>query len=639
MLVFKKDFWKYFFATYKNAKWLVLRYVIVAVYLTVSSIIANNMHLDNLTYYNAIIGLVSFCDIIGFGVSNGVGLYMNQNIKEKEKVDYYAKYGMYINFITSIIIVTLLAGLYKQILHTFLGLPQGIDYTFYFCMLIYIFLDCLLSYFIHTLKELKMFLAEMIVSLIQCILIVGGFVCIWLGFDLSLKLISIIYILSMVASLTFAIIYFYKNKIHKINLFKFVKIKFVKKEVVNIWRMSGAQIVWQVGFTILSYAILRSSVIVFNQYAYYENVLDIFNGLFFSFITLTSIDICRKLGESDFDNAYKIGKYSLYSNVVIWLVYFALSLAFSPLIIKGMSVDIQQFALLSMVLYITMHLFRFLSWNLISYILCWGGELKLLLWQEVASTIYLIIFYFVAPYLPSNIFLIYFIITFPTILQTIMGLIMFKRKKWMKNLTNNQIKVVVFDFDDTLYSGIDWSPWGDYILIGLNEVLKDNENKDKIISQVTSSSLNDVDIHTILKENNVDSKLFLTYRQNNLCKLDYHSCKVTDNQTIKAFAEKYTLYIVSNSTKNDIINTSKMLGLDLSPFKDIVCNDYNLPAKELRDSKKYLYKQIIESENIAPSQMFIIGNSMKSDINPALQIGAKGQQIYSADFKIEDFEL
>lgn len=434
--MFKKDFWKYFIKTYAEAKWLVLRYLIVAIYLTVSSIIANKMNLENLTYFNAIIAISYFADLIGFGVSNGVGIYINQNINNKEKVDYYIKLGLYINFIVSIIFVIILASCYYPILHLLLGLSKNIKYSFYFIMLIYIFMLCTLNYFIHTFKELKMFLSSLIISIIQCILIIVGFILVWLCFDLSLTLIPYIYIITTLIAIIFCLIYFNKNSYYKINIFKFIKVKLTKEEFKIIWQLAGTQIIWQIGSTLLSYYILKSNKIIFNQYSYFENILDIFNGFYYSFVTITSIDICRNLGQSKFDETYKIGKYSIYANFVIWFIYFILSIAFFIPIKSGMSIDIQSQVFLSLVLYITLHLFRFISWNIFSYIVCWGGKVKLIFWQEVVITFYFLILYLIASYLPSNIFFIYFLIFIPPFVQTILGFIVFKKKDWMHALTN-----------------------------------------------------------------------------------------------------------------------------------------------------------------------------------------------------------
>lgn len=285
-----------------------------------------------------------------------------------------------------------------------------------------------------------------------------------------------------------------------------------------------------------------------------------------------------------------------------------------------------------------MHLFRFLSWNLISYILCWGGELKILIWQEVVATTYYIGLYFLAPFLPVNIYLTYALITLPVIAQTILGLVIFKRKNWMKKLSeDNKIKVVVFDFDDTLYSGVDWTPWDKFCLKGLEFLFKDLPDEEfKIIKKRVedNSSTDSAVINELILAGRKPIE-WLEYRDNNNCDLDYSVCKITSNDTIQSFAEKYVLYIVTNSTKKDLENTAKILNLDLSSFKEIIVNKYE--NNEM--SKKVLYKYVLDKEKISPNEMYVIGNSLKSDIQPALDLSIKGKVIEHADFELKDFEL
>lgn len=132
-----------------------------------------------------------------------------------------------------------------------------------------------------------------------------------------------------------------------------------------------------------------------------------------------------------------------------------------------------------------------------------------------------------------------------------------------------------------------------------------------------------------------DVNEWLEYRDNNFCDLDYSTCKIISNITLQSFAEKYTLYIVSNSTIKDIKNTAKILNIDLSLFKQIIINKYD--KNEI--SKKILYKYILDKEKINPNEMYVIGNSLKSDIQPALDLSLNGKVIKQADFELKDFEL
>lgn len=435
MVLFKKDFWSYFGSSFKKSKWIIVRHIVIALYLTVSSIIANKMNLTNLTYFNSVFGLTYFSELIAFGIANGIGVYINHNIENKNKVNNYIKTGLYLHIISSFIWVVLLAVLYKPLLHGLLYLPQTIDYTFYFLMLIYCFLVSILTYIVNILKELEIFFGELLLAIIQSILIILGFFLALWAFDLSLYFIAFSYIFAAICAIIFGFIYLYK-KIN-INLLKPTKLSLTKTEFFTIVKMTLTQFVWQIGYTFLSYFILKSSEIIFNQYAYFENVLDILNGFYFSFVVVTSIDIARSLGENNFKETYKIAKYSLWATFVIWAIYFIISVSISIPLINGMSIDIQENAFICLILYLFIYLFRFLSWNLMSYILCRGGEVKLIFWQELCCSIYLVALYFIAGFIPSNIFLIFSLVALPTIFQTILGLIMFKRKKWMKNLNHS----------------------------------------------------------------------------------------------------------------------------------------------------------------------------------------------------------
>ena len=439
MTLLNKDFWRYFFCAFKKAKWVIVRHIVIALYLTISSVIANKMNLINLTYFNAVFGLTYFAELIAFGIASGIGVYVNHNIENKQKVNNYIKIGLYLHIISSFVLVLIFAIFYKPLLHGLLSLPNSIDYGFYFLMLVYCFFVSILTYIVNILKELEIFLGELLLAIIQsALIIVGVFVSLW-AFNLSLYFIASVYIISAILAIVFGFVYL-RRKIN-IKFFSKTNSHLTKIELFTIIKMTLTQFVWQIGYTILSYFILHSSEIIFNQYAYFENVLDILNGFYFSFVVVTSIDISRYLGEKDYEQTYKIGKYSLWATFVIWFLYFVISLSLSIPLINGMSIDIKDTAFICLLLYLTTYLFRFMSWNLMSYILCRGGQVKIIFWQELCCSIYYIILYCLVGFVPANIFIIFALINIPTIFQTILGLILFKNKKWMTSLNSNQLEI------------------------------------------------------------------------------------------------------------------------------------------------------------------------------------------------------
>ena len=64
-----------------------------------------------------------------------------------------------------------------------------------------------------------------------------------------------------------------------------------------------------------------------------------------------------------------------------------------------------------------------------------GGETKILLWQEIIASSYFVVLYIFGGIIASNVYLVYYLITVPVIGQTILGLVIFKRKKWMKKIS------------------------------------------------------------------------------------------------------------------------------------------------------------------------------------------------------------
>ena len=187
-------------------------------------------------------------------------------------------------------------------------------------------------------------------------------------------------------------------------------------------------------------------------------------------------------------------------------------------------------------------------------------------------------FYFLAPFLINNIYLIYFIVLVPVLMQTILGLIVFKRKTWMGKISlEEEVKVVVFDFDDTLYSGVNWLNWELYCKEAVSVLFKslDLKKYKKVHKSVEKKEFSDEEIVKQLIKYNLDIQTWIEYRENNKCEIDYSNCNVVDNKILKMLAEKYHLYIVSNSTLKEIYEISNNLNIDLSLFKGIFENKFD----------------------------------------------------------------
>ncbi len=200
-----------------------------------------------------------------------------------------------------------------------------------------------------------------------------------------------------------------------------------------------------------------------------------------------------------------------------------------------------------------------------------------------------------------------------------------------------QTKVVVFDFDGTIYSGIDWSKeWSDYCKFGMRLLFStlSDDQFDILVRSEKIDMFTSNQIVSALKKYGKKASDWIHFRQTHDCFLDYSNCVCVSNHELHKFADKYTLYLVSNSIPKEIQRVVNYFSIDMNVFKEIITNDY-----EHGPDKQFYYEEIIKKEGILPEQLYVIGDSESTDIAPARRIGAKFTRVQDANFKIEDFGL
>lgn len=431
----KNTFLKYFISTLKEAKFLIIKYVIVGLYLIVSGVVTNRLNLNNLTYYNAIITLSFFAEMIGFGFIEGFGIYINQNIQDKEKSKNYAKIGFYWTIIFSLLFIILLACFPNFIIKDVLSIDFKVEYSFYYLMVISIFLSSLLNYILELLKKLTLFKFQLICSSIQCVLIlVGMFVLVITG-GLYLNYIAIIYIAVYLFCLVIAFALLTKNNVYSVNLFKVKSLRLKKREVWVVICRAFSELVWEVGYFFISLFILKSNVFVYNQYCYFENALDIFNGIIFAFFNVTAIKICRCIGAGKRNGAYNYAINSLKATILLWIIYAIIVMSLFVPLRAGLNVELQSTALISIILFLLLSLIRFVDWNLGTYIIGQSEVyVKLGFILEFIGAIYWIIMYLLSGFIHLNIYLIYLIIALESIFKISVNLYLLKKKKWVNKI-------------------------------------------------------------------------------------------------------------------------------------------------------------------------------------------------------------
>ena len=192
------------------------------------------------------------------------------------------------------------------------------------------------------------------------------------------------------------------------------------------------------------------------------------------------------------------------------------------------------------------------------------------------------------------------------------------------------IKIVIFDFDDTLYSDKNPKPWRDYCLNAIEFFLQKRSDYQQIMDEVLTRSFSDNQLIAFLKNYDVREEIINDYfKTHQVEDGTFDNCTIVSDESLASFANHFKLFIVLNSRKESVVKNMSILNINPRYFIDIISNT--------ETSKTHAYQDIIKKHNISPEELLVIGNSYNSDILPALEIGANGRVVRSANFIFNDF--
>ena len=86
-------------------------------------------------------------------------------------------------------------------------------------------------------------------------------------------------------------------------------------------------------------------------------------------------------------------------------------------------------------------------------------------------------------------------------------------------MKKNNIKVIIFDFDNTLYSGVDWTTtWSEYCKQGLRQVMKDytDDEFEECLKKNEMDVFSNRKVVNFIFKNNLNMKEWLKYRTETL---------------------------------------------------------------------------------------------------------------------------
>ncbi len=368
-----KQFFAYFWHTLKDGKFLLLKYIVAAILLSVVSVLANLLQVRELTYLNAVLAVGYFASLLSFGVSQGTNVLTNQNIEDQSLVKKYVRSGFWFVIILLLVFVALWCAFPKFIMESLTSFVPD-DYTFYYLMSIYAFFYGVKEYFANTLKQLEIFRLQFVSEVATIFITIVGLVVLYFAGIYFLNYIAIAYIMQVVVGSVLGFVFLQGNKILKINIFKKPNLKLTKRQWWILISNLLVEMVWEVGYFATSVFLLRMSDALLNTYSYLEVVLDVFNGFLFAFVNITCIKITRSLGQNNFDEAKLHAKNSIAGTLVIWMFYLLCSLALIYPVALGVNKEYFNLIFLAVPCYVGLHFIRFLKWNFSSYMLRCGGR-------------------------------------------------------------------------------------------------------------------------------------------------------------------------------------------------------------------------------------------------------------------------
>ena len=199
-------------------------------------------------------------------------------------------------------------------------------------------------------------------------------------------------------------------------------------------------------------------------------------------------------------------------------------------------------------------------------------------------------------------------------------------------------KVIILDFDGTFYSG--------------NRVFsKVNKHVDKY-RRLFLSKLTDLEYKRICKENSYWLSIYRggdiveclydfkkRYPEYNINPRDFYNwqsaypdpivlkgAQLVSAKFIKKLCNQYPVYVVSDSSLTHLILHMSRMGIDYKWFSKVIANKFTSKDR----SKKHYYKKIMEKEECEASNVYVFGDSIKSDLEPGIMLGMKTYHIINA---------
>jgi FMN phosphatase YigB (HAD superfamily) len=189
----------------------------------------------------------------------------------------------------------------------------------------------------------------------------------------------------------------------------------------------------------------------------------------------------------------------------------------------------------------------------------------------------------------------------------------------------NDKTVLIFDFDGTIYSGVhkfDNVPSMVHksrrlFLPHISDEEYTTITKEFPNWNIVTSGKDIVDEIYSIKERypnlNISTIDFWDWQNESRYDIVIDWSEVIDIDYLYTVCDKFTTYIVSNSSPNHLLHYMDVLGINPNKFRGIISNRF----EEYDRTKEHYYKDIMEIEDVPAESVWVIGDSDISDLAPA----------------------
>ena len=201
-------------------------------------------------------------------------------------------------------------------------------------------------------------------------------------------------------------------------------------------------------------------------------------------------------------------------------------------------------------------------------------------------------------------------------------------KKYPENFDAKDIKCVIFDFDNTMYYSDTQLEaklaWLQNAIVTLGGKTQAQAKELMLKTGFTACNPHQPSFSSHLPLFGITMDAWQEYQSETRYFVD--NVQIVPNVYYETLRAKYPLYIVTNSFVHDINIKAEKYGIDFNSFKIYGCEH---GKKHM--NKKETYAKIAEDLNLSPKNLLIIGDRLKIDIFPLLELDGNGVLVSNTD--------